>query len=226
MIFIGRGALLWRAVRSAQAAGHRIDLVWTDPDETVPDGVPVLTGSDVNSASDVVVATCTDGVVWSVNNPTILRAPIVESGLRVLNIHNGPLPAYRGRPEIAVVHALLAGESCYAATLHEVDLGVDTGAVLAVEEFGIGPEDTFQDVMMAGLRACHTLFERALPEVVAGTLTPLPSSGDRGGYHGLRDLAELDAHQDNPRYARASALGVFAPHYPELAAALAGGTRP
>ncbi|EME15287.1 formyltransferase family protein [Rhodococcus triatomae] len=226
MIFIGRGALLWRAVRSAQAAGHRIDLVWTDPDETVPDGFPVRRGHDVNSASDSVVAACTDGVVWSVNNPTILRAQIVESGLRVLNIHNGPLPAYRGRPEIAVVRALLAGENRYAATLHEVDLGVDTGAVLAVEEFGIGPEDTFQDVMMSGLRACHSLFERTLPAAVAGTLTPVPPSGDRPGYHGLRDLADIAARRDDPRYARASALGVFAPHYPELAAALAAEPQP
>ncbi|MFD1812584.1 formyltransferase family protein [Rhodococcus gannanensis] len=226
MIFIGRGALLWRAVRSAQAAGHPIDLVWTDPDETVPDGFPVLRGPDVNSASDDLLAACTDDIVWSVNNSTILRAPIVESGLRVLNIHNGPLPAYRGRPEIAVVRALLAGESRYAATLHEVDLGVDTGAVLAVEEFDIGPEDTFQDVMMAGLRACHTVFERSLPAVVAGKLTPLPPSGNRPGYHGLRDLADIAANRDDPRYARASALGVFAPHYPELAAALAGEPRP
>ncbi|MGW0041491.1 formyltransferase family protein [Rhodococcus sp. NPDC003348] len=221
MIFIGGGALLWRAVRSADAAGHRVDLVCIGPDEAAPDGVPVLRGTDVNAQAADLVTACTDGVVWSINNPTILRAPIVESGLRIHNIHNGPLPGYRGLPEIAIVHALLSGETRYGATLHVVDLGIDTGGVLAVEEFEIGVDDTFQDVMMAGLRACHTVFERSLSAVVEGTLTPLPASGVRPGYHGRRDLAGLAAHRDSPRYPRAAALGVFGPHYPELAAALA-----
>lgn len=225
MIFIGSGALLWRAVRTARAAGHRVDLVCIGPGEAAPDDVPVLRGTDVNADAEAVAAACTDEVVWSINNPTILRAPIVESGLRVHNIHNGLLPAYRGLPEIAIVHALLAGEDRYGATLHAVDLGIDTGSVLAVEDFAIGSDDTFQDVMMAGLRACHTVFERSLSAAVDGTLAPLPGSGGRSGYHGRRDLPGLASQRDNPRFPRAAALGVFAPHYPELAAALAAAER-
>ncbi len=224
MIFLGGGSLLWRAVRSAGAAGHRIDLVVVDPAEAVPavlGDVPLLRTVDVNAEAAALTAAAADGLVWSINNPTILRAPIVGSGLRVLNVHNGPLPGYRGLPEVAVVHALLAGESRYGATLHVVDAGIDTGAVLAVEEFDIGPEDTFADVMLAGLRACHLVFERNLAAAVAGTLTPLPASDAAPGYHGRRDLAGLAAHRDDPRYPRATALGVFAPQFPELAAAVA-----
>lgn len=224
MIFVGGGSLLWRAVRATQAAGHRIDLVVVADAEMVPAAVtevPLLRTADVNAAAPALVAAATDSLVWSINNPTILRPALLDSGLRVLNIHNGPLPAYRGLPEVAIVHALLAGESRYAATLHVVDAGIDTGTVLGVEEFDIAPDATFADVMLAGLRACHRVFERNLDAALDDTLTALPASDVAPGYHGRRDLVGLAAHRDNPRYRRAVALGVFAPQFPDLAAAVA-----
>ncbi|RVW03393.1 formyltransferase family protein [Rhodococcus spongiicola] len=221
MIFIGEGALLWRAVRAATADGYRVDLVCTRSDQTTPDHVPVLHTRDVNADAARIQSACSDGLVWSINNPTILEAPLLDSGLRIYNIHNGPLPAYRGRPEIAITYALLNGETRYGATLHEVDKGVDTGAVLDVEEFPVRPRDRFQEVMMTGLRACHTLFERNLEAAVTGPLSPITPSSDGGGYYGRERLDELAGHRDSPHYHRAGHLGVFTPLYPDLAAALA-----
>ncbi|WP_164873352.1 formyltransferase family protein [Rhodococcus xishaensis] len=221
MIFIGEGALLWRAVRAATAGGYRVDLVCTRSDQTAPDQVPVLKTRDVNTDAIRIKSACSDGLVWSINNPTILRAPLLDFGLRIYNIHNGPLPAYRGRPEIAITYALLNGETRYGATLHEVDHGVDTGAVLDVEEFPIRPEDRFQEVMMTGLRACHTLFERNLDAAVNGLLTPAKPSTVGGGYYGRERLEELAGYRGSSRYDRAGHLGVFTPVYPDLAAALA-----
>jgi hypothetical protein len=47
----------------------------------------------------------------------------------ILNLHPGPLPGYRGL--FAPFWQVLAGEADLAATLHLVDAGIDTGAVLA-----------------------------------------------------------------------------------------------
>ncbi|MEV0948661.1 formyltransferase family protein [Rhodococcus sp. NPDC049939] len=221
MIFIGGGSLLWRAVRSAANSGHSVDLVCVRPEETCPDGFPIAEVDDVNSVAAMIEAACSDDVVWSINNPSILRAPVLDLGLRIYNIHNGPLPAYRGLPEIAITHALLNDETHYAATLHEVDRGIDTGAVLDVEEFPISPQDRFQEVMLTGLRACHTLFERNLDLAVSATLTPVDSPSSSGGYYGRARLKELASHRGNPGFERAANLGVFTHLYPELAAALA-----
>ncbi|AOW94075.1 hypothetical protein BFN03_19150 [Rhodococcus sp. WMMA185] len=220
MIFIGGGSLLWRAVRSAANSGHCVDLVCVRPEETCPDGFPIVEVDDVNSVAAMIEATCTDGVVWSINNPTILRAPLLDLGLRIYNIHNGPLPAYRGLPEIAITFAILNGETHYAATLHKVDHGIDTGAVLDIEEFPIAPQDRFQEVMLTGLRACHTLFERNLDRAVSAAFTPVDSPSSDGAYYGRARLRELCDRRGDPDFARAGGLGVFTPLYPELAAAL------
>lgn len=225
MIMIGRGALLWRAVSAATDAGHPVDLVCVPPGESAPAAVPVLRTTNVNDDVALISAACTDGIAFSLNNPTILRAQFLAAGLRTYNIHNGPLPAYRGIPEIAVVYALLNGDSAYAATLHEVDAGIDTGRVVDSEPFGLGSTDTFASVMMRGLRACQALFERNLPAVVSGRAghpVPPPAAASASpGYYGRTLLGELIEYRNHPRFARATDLGVFAPHFPELADAVA-----
>ncbi|MCT6735549.1 formyltransferase family protein [Rhodococcus qingshengii] len=222
MIFIGGGSLLWRAVRFADTAGHTVDLVCVDDQEDLPGDHRILRTDDVNNDYDILRGAATDDVVFSINNPTILRAPLVGSDLRIYNIHNGPLPAYRGLPEIAIVHAILAGDTTYGATLHAVDTGIDTGAVFDTEDFPIDPRDGFQDVMMSGLRACHTLFERNLDAVLADDLTPTtPRARGGGSYFGRSRLPHLAGHRANPEYPRATNLGVFTPLYPDLVAALA-----
>lgn len=221
MIFVGSGSLLWRAVRVALQREHTVDLVCVPAGEQIPVGphpFRVLASDDVNGEYDTIRAACTDNVVWSVNNSTILKPPLVGSDLRIYNIHNGLLPAFRGRPEIAIIYALLAGETSYGATLHEVDAGIDTGRVVDVERFEIDPADRFQEVMMSGIKSCHTLFERNLDAVVAGNLQLPTRTEGASGYYGLDRVRTLETHRENPNFERATALGVFSPLYPEIAA--------
>ncbi|MFZ3492011.1 formyltransferase family protein [Streptomyces sp. 5.8] len=143
------------------------------------------------------------------------------------------LPAHRGIPSVAVLFALLHGDPAYGATLHEIDAGIDTGPVLAERRFTIGPEDRFHQVMLRGIRACHALFEQTLPAVAEGVpLLPVPPDPDRAGdsYYGAAALARLGEYRHRPGYARATDLGAFAVHTPEVARAVralaAGGDAP
>lgn len=220
MIFIGHGSLLWRAVDFAAAAGYSVDLV------VVPDAaaagnrqLPVLATADVNADADTITGASSDSIVFSINNPTILREPLLDKGLRIYNIHNGLLPRHRGLPEAAIAHAILNGDTTYGATLHEIDAGVDTGAVLDTEDFPIADADGFQDIMLQGLRACTTLFERNLDAIATGRITPRPQSTEDSGYYGRKSLGLLREQSDHPDFARATDLGIFAMYYPELAAA-------
>ncbi|MFI5983397.1 formyltransferase family protein [Streptomyces sp. NPDC051555] len=228
MIFIGDGALLRRAVRHAADRGHPVDLVCcTDPCDAA--GAPHLDAPDVNACAATLAAACTDGIVWSLNNRRILRAPLLSRGLRILNVHNGLLPQHRGLPSVALLFALLHGDPEYGATLHEVDAGIDTGPVLAEHRFPIAPDARYHQVMLRGIRACQQLFEEQLPYVVAGAAAPAVSPrGPRApsAYYGVRALDRLADHRDHPAYARATDLGPFAAHAPEVARALVAPPEP
>ena len=66
---------------------------------------------------------------------------------------------------------LAAGVSTTAATIHWVDEGIDTGAVIAAEEVPVLPDDT-----AATLRArVQAVEHRLLPQVVRTLIAP----GDR-----------------------------------------------
>ncbi|MFD0278042.1 formyltransferase family protein [Kitasatospora sp. NPDC127111] len=226
MIFVGRGALLARAVAHALTTGHRVDLVVSDDpadDGANGPGVPRLTTRDVNAQADRLLDRATDGLVWSINNRMIFRTPLLGRGLRILNIHNGLLPQHRGLPSAAVAFALLRGDREYGATLHEVDAGVDTGRVLAEQRFPVADDARYHQVLLRGVRACHALFQRSLDDVVAGRApAPPPRRPDAvAGYYGLRALRELPSHAGHPDFARATDLGATAPFVPELVEALA-----
>ncbi|MEU8567108.1 formyltransferase family protein [Streptomyces pathocidini] len=230
MIFVGRGALLTRAVRHALSTGHRVDGAYTDDpaDRAALSSTGVRAASvvsDINTHADRMRGECTDGVVWSVNNRMIFRAPVLDSGLRVYNIHNGLLPQHRGLPSVAVLFALLNGESEYGATLHQVDAGIDTGPVLAERRFPIPPDARYHQVLLRGVRACHELFQSTLEAVAGGRLPTAPpphgNSAAQPRYYGLRSLSGLGAYADDPAFARATDLGALAPHLPEIAGALA-----
>ncbi len=79
---------------------------------------------------------------------------------RVVNVHPALLPAFPGAH--AVEEALAAGAAQTGATVHLVDEGVDTGAVLRQEAVVVLPGDT-PETLHARIRAVE---HRLLPEVV------------------------------------------------------------
>ncbi|MDX3763117.1 formyltransferase family protein [Streptomyces sp. AK02-04a] len=221
MIFVGRGALLHRAVAFALGTGHRVDLICSD-EEADPGTAPFLHVTDVSAEAERLTDLCTDGLVWSIDNRMIFRAPLLESGLQIYNIHNGLLPQHRGLASVAVLFALLHDHPEYGATLHEVDAGIDTGTVLAEERFPIPPDAHYHQLFLRSVQNCHRLFERSLPAIAAGRSLPrLPNrSAASPAFYGLRALRTLPGYAAHPAFARATDLGVTAPYVPEVASAL------
>jgi folate-dependent phosphoribosylglycinamide formyltransferase PurN len=88
----------------------------------------------------------------------IIRQAILALDCWILNCHPGKLPEYRG---VDVVRwALLEGSDIWV-TLHEVDLGVDTGRILVQERVTIADGDTIRDVEQRANRACIRLLIEA-----------------------------------------------------------------
>ena len=79
---------------------------------------------------------------------------------RIVNTHAAPLPDFPGAHPIE--DALAAGVLETAATVHYVDEGVDTGAVIAAEPVPVDPADT-PETLRARVQAVE---HRLLPQVV------------------------------------------------------------
>ena len=92
----------------------------------------------------------------------VLKEPMLKTfPRRIINIHPSLLPKYPGIA--AWEQALRAGEKVTGVTVHYVDAGIDTGAVIAQREVPILPNDTAET-----LHARIQVVERELyPEVIA-----------------------------------------------------------
>jgi phosphoribosylglycinamide formyltransferase-1 len=76
---------------------------------------------------------------------------------RIVNVHPSLLPAFPGAR--AIDDALTAGVETTGVTVHYVDEGLDTGAVIRQERVEVEPRETLVDRI-------HAVEHRLLPEVV------------------------------------------------------------
>ena len=73
----------------------------------------------------------------------IVRKPILDLGLWVVNCHPGLLPDYRG---VDVVHWALVERGPLGVTLHLVDAGIDTGRILDQRPIPVKYDDTPESI--------------------------------------------------------------------------------
>ena len=84
---------------------------------------------------------------------------------RVVNVHPAPLPEFPGAHPLDDV--LAAGAPAAAATVHYVDDGVDTGAVIASERVPVLAGDTVETLRERVHAAEHRLLPRVVRELCA-----------------------------------------------------------
>jgi phosphoribosylglycinamide formyltransferase-1 len=95
----------------------------------------------------------------------LLRKPFIDRFAgRIVNTHSAPLPDFPGAHPIEDV--LAAGVSQTAATVHYVDEGVDTGAVIVAEPVPVREDDTVETLRSRVQAVEH----RLLPETVRGLI--------------------------------------------------------
>lgn len=96
----------------------------------------------------------------------LLKEPLVTAfPRRIINIHPSLLPKFPGLA--AWQQALEAGETETGCTVHYVDLGMDTGPIIAQEAVSILPKDTADTLHARIQQAEHRLY----PQVIADLAT-------------------------------------------------------
>jgi len=103
-------------------------------------------------------------LVISASYDRIIGGSLINMNGRILNVHMGRLPQYRGmRP---INWALKNGESMQGVTIHEMVEQVDAGPIVAETTFSIWPEtDEVRDVWIRAIAYGRLLISDALPRI-------------------------------------------------------------
>ncbi len=188
-----------RCLRVLLAAGVDVRLVVThedSPDETIWFGsvralcaendIPYITPADPNTPEvEARVAALGADFLFSFYYRNMLKAPLLQAAKHgAYNMHGSLLPQYRGR--VPVNWAVLHGERETGATLHQMTIKPDNGAI--VDEFAVPimPDDTAHDVFAKVVVAAELCLHRALPKLIAGTAGHRPQDLTQGAYFGGR----------------------------------------
>ena len=100
------------------------------------------------------------------------------------NMHGSLLPEYRGRAPTN--WAVLHGATRTGATLHEMTVKPDAGAIVAQQAVPILPDDTAFEVFGKVTVAAELALYDVLPQLLAGTAPRTPNDLTKGGYFGGR----------------------------------------
>lgn len=101
-------------------------------------------------------------LVVSVTYDKIIKEWFIKKCKKIVNIHNGPLPKYRGVSPIN--WALKNNESRHGVTIHSITPGIDDGPIISQVLFSIYPDfDEVIDVYKRCLDFGWTLFVQTMP---------------------------------------------------------------
>ena len=166
LIFAGTPEFARVALAQLQAAGHEIVLVLSQPDRpagrgmklhasavkqfALDHGLPVaqprslrLDGKfteDAQAARETILAAKADAMVVAAYGLILPQWVLDAPAMGCFNIHGSLLPRWRGA---APIHrAIEAGDCETGITIMQMDAGLDTGNMLAVEEMPIANTDT------------------------------------------------------------------------------------
>ena len=128
------------------------------------------------------------------------------------NMHGSLLPQFRGRAPVnwAVLHG--AGET--GATLHEMTVKPDAGAIVAQTAVPILPDDTAFEVFGKVTVAAEQTLWRILPAMLEGVAPRVPNDLTQGGYFGGRKPEDGRIDWRQPAQAVYNLHRAVAPPYP------------
>ena len=149
-------------------------------------GIPVITPANPNTPEvEALVAAQGADFLFSFYYRNMLKAPLLQSvGRGAYNMHGSLLPLYRER--VPVNWAVLRDERETGATLHQMNVKPDNGAIVDQFAVPILPDDTAHDVFVQVGVAAELCLHRTLPKLVAGTAEHRQQDLTQGAYFGGR----------------------------------------
>lgn len=120
-----------------------------------------VASGDFSDVNKYIRSSDTVDLALSIFYDKIIKSWFMKRCKRILNMHNGPLPKYRGVSPIN--WALKNNESMHGITIHEISEGVDNGPIVAQLTYSIYPQfDEVEDVYKRALVYGWILFEQTM----------------------------------------------------------------
>jgi methionyl-tRNA formyltransferase len=186
-----------RCLKVLLAAGVDVALVVTHEDNAAEniwfesmaalcevEGIPTITPADANDPALLAHLTAlAPDMLFSFYYRHMLPAGILAIA-PAFNMHGSLLPAFRGRAPVN--WAVLHGATEIGATLHEMTVKPDAGAIVEQAAVPILPDDTAYEVFGKVTVAAEQTLWHVLPALLAGTAPRMHNDLSRGGYFGGR----------------------------------------
>nr|WP_315253086.1 formyltransferase [uncultured Duganella sp.] len=148
------------------------------------EGIPYVTPADAKSPELLAqVQAAKPDLMFSFYYRHMLPAALLDVA-PAFNMHGSLLPEYRGRAPVN--WAVLHGATVTGATLHEMTVKPDAGAIVSQMEVPILPDDTAHEVIGKVQVAAEQALWRVLPSLLAGTAPRLRNDLSQGCYFGGR----------------------------------------
>ncbi len=183
------------------SAGKRLRPAWKIAADMA---IPVLQCKNINGEEALrFIHKLQPDLLLSAYFTQILKAPVIRiPRLGVLNVHPGWLPAYKGA--MAYFWVLKNGSEQAGVTLHWIDEGIDTGAIIARRSIQIQPGMTQQNVLIATARVGAELLsevgEKLLQGISIESITP--EEGEREAYYPMPGEEEFANYFRRRRFFR------------------------
>jgi len=139
--------------------------------------LPVIQPENLRKEPDVIAeieALALDLIVVAAYGMILPRSVLEIPTFGCINVHASLLPAYRGASPINA--ALLDGQAETGNSIMLMDVGLDTGPVLAQQVEPIAKTDTAAGLTLRLAESGATLLVETLPQWIAGTLPPIAQS--------------------------------------------------
>src|SRR6266851_1786180 len=172
------------------ADGHQVAAVFTQPDKpagrgktlhqppakvfALEHGIPVhqpakiKTNHDVHAVFETISPdACVVAAYGKILPPWMLAIP----RFGCINVHASLLPKYRGAAPIN--WAIANGENGTGVTIMQMDVGMDTGPMLAKRSIAIGDRETAPELSARLAQLGAELLSETLPRVERGEVEPL-----------------------------------------------------
>jgi methionyl-tRNA formyltransferase len=156
---VGRGRKLELSPVKAFAVQHGLPVL-QPPTLKTPEAVAELAGL----RPDVIVVAAFGQIL----RPAVLDLP--PHGC--INVHASLLPRWRGAAPVQA--AILAGDEVTGSTIMRMDVGMDTGPILAQAALAVEPDDTGGTLTDRLAQQGADLLSETLPAWLAGEITPQP----------------------------------------------------
>jgi methionyl-tRNA formyltransferase len=128
----------------------------------------------------------------SVGCRQVFQPPLLAAFDLVANVHDGLLPAHRGLA--ATSWSLYLGDAESGYSVHRVEVGIDTGAVLLAEALPVRPGETLPELLRRKTRRIAERMDEVL-DVLARRSPGTPQT-EGGAYRGARELAAVTTIPD------------------------------